>query len=80
LLWSYHNKGANEKVFILYNKQEKLLKKVKEFNFLEIEEIKHEKVLSLSKINKYGFEKLAFEIYFLAEIIKVITDCKKIDA
>lgn len=34
LLWSYHSKGTNDKVFILYSKQEKLLKKIKEFNFL----------------------------------------------
>lgn len=36
LFWSYHSKGTNDKVFILYNKQEKLLKKIKDYNFLEI--------------------------------------------
>lgn len=36
LLWSYHGKGTNDKVFILYSKQEKLLRKAKEFNFMEL--------------------------------------------
>lgn len=80
LLWGYHNKGANDKVFILYTKQEKLLKKVKEFNFLEIEEIKQERILNISKINKYGFQKFVFEVYFLADVLKMISDVKKIDA
>lgn len=80
LLWGYHNKGANDKVFILYSKQEKIYKKAREFNFLENEEIKNEKILNLSKINKYGFLKLVFELYFLAEVLKIITDVKKIDA
>lgn len=34
----------------------------------------------MSKLNKYGFLKLVFELYFLAEVLKVITDIKKIDA
>ena len=61
-------------------KQEKLLKKVKEFNFLEIEEIKQERILNISKINKYGFQKFVFEVYFLADVLEMISDVKKIDA
>ncbi len=34
----------------------------------------------MTKINKYGFYKLTFEVYFLAEVIKIMTDVKKIDA
>jgi hypothetical protein len=80
LLWSYHSRGTNDKVFILYNKQEKLLRKAKEFNFLENEEIRSERILSLSKISKYGFIKLAFELYFLVDVLRTITDAKKLDA
>lgn len=65
---------------MLYSKQEKLLKKAKEFNFLDVEDIRSERILSLSKINKYGFTKLAFELYFLSDVLKTITDVKRIDA
>lgn len=80
LLWSYHGRGANDKVFILYSKQEKLLRRAKEFNFLELEEIRAQHILSLSKLTKHGFIKLAFELYFLADVLKAITDVKRIDA
>lgn len=47
---------------------------------MAIQEIKQERILNISKINKYGFYKLAFQIYFLADVIKIMTDIKKIDA
>jgi hypothetical protein len=79
LLWGYHGKGSNDKVFMLHSKQEKLLKRAKEFNFLELDDIRTERILSLSKLNKYGFTKLAFELYFLADVVRTITDVKRID-
>ena len=46
---------------------------------MEIEDIKQKNILDLSKLSKYGFLKLVFEIYFFTDIYKSITKTSKIE-
>jgi hypothetical protein len=80
LYWNYHNKGANPKVFYLGIKDEGLLEKTKEFNFLEIEVIKKRNILEMSKLTRCGFLKLIFEIYFISEIFRLVSKSQSIDS
>ena len=46
---------------------------------MDIDTIKKKQILEISKITKYGLLKLNFELYFIAEVFKIVSKSAKID-
>lgn len=77
IYYEYHSKGTNEKVFTLYKKSERILKKTKNFSMEDIEFIKDKKRTVIGMFSKAGVKNFALDLYFFTEALKIMTEYQK---
>lgn len=72
IYFDYHGKGTKEKVFSLFQRSEKIFKKVKNFSIEELEILKdHKKILTIGMFSKNGVKNFALDMYFFTETFKL---------